>query len=438
MIKYFSRFILWLMMAAQILAATHVYAETSVHKETSDSAKFPIHGELLIYAVDHSHPQYSNELDSKFYETTFKLGTSFALSEHLTFNLRGAFGMVRGQSRDLTFVENKTETLFDLWNLQGEGLFGGHFGFTIGRQNFEFGDGFLVWDGASDEATVWTTDMRSMPGVRINWQSDSLTLTLFTARTEKPFLVLDGFLDAHYGKSDLHGIHLAIADTPWGNWEVAAFLRDDDSIVNADTLALSLRGEHTLQILPALSLAGELVKEYGSVQLLGGLPSASTQDRDAWAGHFDATWQFAGIFQPHIKISRVIMSGDDPTTSDYEGYDPMFIGWTDWGEWFVGSITSWEVFSTNERATLIEFGLNPSPTTRLRVQLYDIKLDREWVAGAGRNWSREVNVIFDWTPPGQVIYGLAANLAEPRSAARAFVGDDESRLELMAWLMWFF
>jgi hypothetical protein len=409
-----------------------------VHAASGDSEVLPIHGELMIYAVDHSHPQYNRELDSKFVETTLKIGTSLAIGPHLTANLRGAFGMVRGQSSDLTFVENKTDTLLDLWNLQGEGLFGGRFGFVIGRQNFEFGDGFLVWDGVSDEVTVWTAEMRSMPGVKINWQGEFGELTLFSARTDKPMLVLDGFLGAHYGKSDLHGIHLATTDTQWGKWEVAAFLRDDDSKLEADTLALSLRGTHSPEALPALSLAGELVKEYGSVHLLAGLPSVSSQDRDAWAGHFDVTWQFSGPLKPMVKLSRIIMSGDDPTTSDYEGYDPMFIGWTDWGQWFVGSISSWEVFSTNERATLFEFGLNPGPTTRLRLQLYDIKLDREWVSGAGRNWSREVNVVFDWTPPGQVVYGLAANYAEPRSAAHAFVGDNESRLELMAWVMWFF
>ncbi len=402
------------------------------------SAESPIHGELMIFAVDHSHPQYNRNLDASFIETTFKLGTQLSLGEHLSANLRGAFGSVWGQSRDLTFVQDETDALLDIWNLEGKGLLGGSFGFTVGRQEFGFGDGFLVWDGVSDKATVWTAGMRSMPGVRVNFQQGPLDLTLFSARTDKPILVLDGYLGEHHGKSRIHGIHLAIDATTAGNWEVAAFLRDDDSEIQADTLALSVRGEYNAKLFPALTLTGELVKESGTVRLLHGLPSASTQDRDAWGGHLDARWQFSAPLQPHLKISRIVMSGDDPNTRDYEGYDPMLFGWVDWGTWFVGSISSWEVFSTNERVSLIELGLQPSTTTRLRIQFYDINLDREWSPGAGRNWSREINTIFDWTPPGPRIYGLAVNYAQPQSAARAFVGDDQSRLELMVWVIWHF
>lgn len=410
----------------------------SVEAGTNTPGEAAIHGELLIFAVDHSNPQYNRNLDSSFVETTFKIGTHISLGEHFSINLRGALGSVWGQSKDLTFVQDETDTLFDLWNLEAKGPFGGGFGFTLGRQEFGFGDGFLVWDGVSDKATVWTAEMRSMPGVRVGWQHDSMELTLFSARTQKPILVLDGFLGDHHGKSRLHGAHLAIDNTPLGNWELAAFLRDDESIIEADTLALSLRGEHTLSSLPALSLAGELVKESGTVRLLHGLPSTSTQDRDAWGGHFDATWQFSAAVQPYLKISRIMMSGDDPNTRDYEAYDPMLFGWSDWGTWFVGSISSWEVFSTNERVSLVELGLRPSSTTHLRLQFYDIELDREWTEGAGRNWSQEINTILDWTPQGPVVYGFAVNYARPQSAAKAFVGDDQSRLELMAWLIWQF
>lgn len=411
---------------------------TQADAKTTGSDGLPIHGELLVFAIDHSNPRYNRNLDAGFLETTLKIGTQLPLGEHMSANLRGTFGSVWGQSEDLTFVQDETETLLDLWNVQGEGLFGGGFGFTIGRQEFGFGDGFLVWDGVSDKATVWTAGIRSMPGVRVNWRNGPLELTLFSARTQKPILVLDGFGGGHHGRSRLHGVHLAIDTTPLGNWEVAAFSRDDDSIIDADTLALSVRGEHTLKLLPALSLAGELVRESGTVRLLDGLPSASAQDRNAWGGHLDATWKFSAPMEPYLKISRVMMSGDDPDTRDYEGYDPMFFGWVDWGTWYVGSISAWEVFSTNERASLVELGLRPSSTTHLRVQFYDIQLDRESSPGAGRNWSHEINTILDWTPPGPLIYGLAMNYAEPRSAAHAFVGDHQSRLEVIAWLIWHF
>lgn len=417
-----------------LLAPVATGAQTQAEKTLG-----PITGELMIFAIDHTHPFYRDELDSSFAEGVFKLGTSLHPTANAQINLRAGFSMVRGDSRDLTFVENETETALDLWNLQLDDLFVTGLSMTLGRQELRIGDGFVVWDGASDQAAIWTGAFSSLTGARLDYRFGRTTTTLFSMRTNREFFQLDGFLGPHEGKSSLHGVHLGITETPAGDWELGVFARDDDSVLDNDTLAFSLRGTHTLAAAPRWTLAGEYVKEIGHTKILAGRPAATTQDRDAWAGHFDVRYRFGDdSTSPYVKLRRVLFSGDDPTTNDYEGYDPMFFGWVDWGQWYLGSISSWEVFSTNERVSMLEVGAFASRNVKLRAMLFDIDLDREWTPGAGRQWSREINLILDWTPSDKLFCGVAVNYARPQRAAKAFVGDDNSRVESMVWVIRYF
>lgn len=101
----------------------------------------------------------------------------------------------------------------------------------------------------------------------------------------------------------------------------------------------------------------ETAVDLWNLELSDRRPAATTQDRDAWAGHLDARYRFGDdTTSPYVKLRRVLFSGDDPTTNDYEGYDPLFFGWVDWGQWYLGSISSWELFSTNERVSMLEVG----------------------------------------------------------------------------------
>ena len=138
-------------------------------------------------------------------------------------------------------------------------------------------------------------------------------------------------------------------------------------------------------------------------------------------------------FAPFFKASYIYYSGDDPTTADNEGFDPLFYGWKDWGQWFVGSINSWTLSPTNQQATMLEAGLYPSQTTMFRAQYYDFDLDYESVPGAGTNWSREIDLILDWFPSETLFFGAAMNFIKPNESAKAFYGDDKDVTEIVLW-----
>jgi hypothetical protein len=87
---------------------------------------------------------------------------------------------------------------------------------------------------------------------------------------------------------------------------------------------------------------------------------------------------------------------------------------------------------------MLEVGAFATRNVKLRAMLFDIDLDREWTPGAGKQWSREINLVLDWTPSDKLFYGAAVNYARPQRAAKAFAGDDASRVESMVWVIRYF
>lgn len=379
-------------------------------------------------------PYFTDDLEASFIEPILRLGTNIHLTKWIDINFRGAFTAVAGGSKDLTGVEDETETLLDLWNVELKELFGQPLSVTIGRQELSFGDGFLIYDGVAEEAAVLGTPLRSFYAARVTYAPEPFSFDLFTALTEDDYVMYDWFLTPFKGRSRLFGGNAHLDKEDIGIWDVLVFYRDDTSDLENDTLSMSLRGEYSIPFFPLLTLSGELVKQYGNTKLSQGVLSNSTQNRDSWGGHIDTTVRFKDIpFSPYIKGSFISLSGDDPDTSEVEAYDPMFFGWGDWGKWWIGSITSWELVTTNENVWLIETGISPTKTTKLRVQLFDFRLDKEIIAGTGREWSREMNVILDWYPTEKIYSGLEFGYAHPRKAAKAFNGDNENVVEVSAW-----
>jgi len=150
--------------------------------------------------------------------------------------------------------------------------------------------------------------------------------------------------------------------------------------------------------------------------------------------HIDVALSFKKArLLPYIKGSFISLGGDDPATTDVEAYDPLFFGWVDWSKWWIGSITSWELVTTNEKVWMLEAGITPTQATQFRIQFLDFNLNKEMSPGSGRQWSQEINTIFDWYPAENSFYGIALNYAHPRGAAVAFNGDNENVTELVVW-----
>lgn len=215
------------------------------------------------------------------------------------------------------------------------------------------------------------------------------------------------------------------------------FVKDDKSGLKSDTTALSLRVTYETPTDISFTLTGEIVSEWGTTMAKDHSLAATKRDRQSIGGHIDGALSFKNLpFSPYLKGRYAHFPGDDPSTANTnEAFDPMFYSFKDWGSWFVGSINSYNLTNTNERAVMAEVGLSPSPTTMLRAQYYEFWLDREVTPNAGKEWSEEVNIIFDWFPNEYFFAGMEFGWARPRKAAKEHPGfGDKTTTEVVTWI----
>ncbi len=406
-------------------------------EEIDSKEKIEFYGDFLSYIVywDNPYFQSDKELNSYYVEPTFRLGTNIHPSDKVDFKLRGSLCAVAGDSKNLTGAKNEIEPVLDLWNVEFKELLDKPLSIKIGRQEIGIGDGFVIWDGVSESAAVSSTPLRSFYAGRVTYSPQYFNLDLIAALTEHDFIVYDSFLQGYRGRSGLLGGNIHIENEIIGNWDFGIYFRDDTSDLGNDTNAISLKGEYAIPHIPILTLSGEAVKQYGTTKMSHGTLSASTHDRNAWGGHIDATFSFKETkFAPYIKGSFRYLSGDDPDTSDVEAYDRMFTGCVDWSKWRIGIINATELLSTNVKMSLIEGGISPTDTTKLRVQLMDFSLDEEIIIDGGKKWSKEVGIILDWFPSKKRFYGVQVGYANPQKAAKSFNQDDQNTTEVVAWV----
>jgi hypothetical protein len=314
---------------------------------------------------------------------------------------------------------------------------------TLGLQNLEYGDGFLIYDGVSDKRAVWTTPLRGFYAVKAVYETEDSQFDAFAAIVDDGYTSYESYLTdftTRTGDRNLYGANWHKESQKWGNWDFGLFYREDDSSLDSDTLALSQRVSYTFDLwpeekyLPQLTLKGEVVEQFGRTKVQNHALTASRTDRQSVGGHMDVKASFADVkFTPYVKSSYIYLPGDDPDTADNEAFDPMFYGFSDWGQWFIGSINSYNLFNFNQRTIAAEAGMYPSETTSLRAMYFYTDLDRQLTAGAGRQWSHEVNVIFDWYPNEFFFAGGEFGWAQPLKAAEAYAGDDDETTEIVLW-----
>ena len=406
--------------------------------------KIRIKGSLWTYYISQDN-SYFGKTSSHFLETTARIGVEAKLTDNISADIQLLGENAIGDATDYTGVTT------DDWNVEPElanitygNILDEPLSVTLGRQNLEYGDGFLIYDGYSDKRAVWTMSMRSFYAIKGVYKLDSLQLDAFAAMVDQDYKSYETFLtDAttRTGRRNLYGGNLHFEKEKYGIWDFGVFYKEDKSALDSDTLVLSQRGSYTFDlwpqshILPQLILEGEIVEEFGRTKVQNYALTTSRHDRRSFGGHIDSTLCFTKLnWSPYVRASYIHLPGDDPDTSNNEAFDPMFYGFKDWGKWLIGSINSYNLFNSNQRTVMAEVGLHPTEATMVRGFYFYTRLDRQIMDDAGKNWSHEFNIIFDWYPNKWFFCGAEFGYAHPLNAARAYAGDDQDTTEFVLWV----
>lgn len=280
------------------------------------------------------------------------------------------------------YVEAK-DVMFD--NAWGEwrNMFGSPFSVRIGRQDLIYGDGFILMDGtpqdgsqtfAFDAAKLslahdWgTSDLLYAKLAEVGYQ-DADDEDLYGIYNKFKFDNIDGLgLEPYFlvrnknDAPDFSGFtHPANPNPATGQPYAYTYpFGPYDPSPKEQTFLLGMRATYGFDIQDGVNLAfaAEGGKQWGNVDFTGSpLGDMSkgysryalddTVERDAWGGQFSSTLSFNNMaWKPSVRAGVSYMSGDDPTTADYEGWDDFYSQWPKYSELYVYSLYDGFKFAT--------------------------------------------------------------------------------------------
>ena len=293
---------------------------------------------------------------------------------------------------------------------------------SYGRQDFQVGDGFLIWDGNLDQfdkGAYWLaprTAFRRAGLARINTQPVRADLFYLDSDRDQDHTELAGanfeYVDAELGSLGAMYFHVLDAGEPnvWGPRE------------GMDVWSVRATGI-TFPSLPDLSLWGQYVWQTGNGR-------DSSFDAEAW--FVELQYGFTSLpWSPSLSYRYAHFSGDPDDSDDRrEDFDPFFYGWSrGWGTWFQGEITGeYLLFNSNQNNHMLHLAASPSEELSVGLILYRFDLDKPDYYGtpvSSTRFADELNLYADWSLNDSVSVSAAYALASPRTAAKEAFGDDE-------------
>ncbi|MBU1086536.1 MAG: alginate export family protein [Candidatus Omnitrophica bacterium] len=404
----------------------------------ASGAKVKFYGSLDIVGYTQEGVNFTKGNTVAFAENIAKLGAKTQFTDEVSGDFRivsantsGDDSLFYGTATDNTMVD------VDLANLTFSDIGSFNIDLTLGRQEIVIGDGFIIGDGRADTVAQWSVPLKSFDGARATLNNDFGTVDCFAAFIDNDWTQYLGSYDAgppeyqdqlpltaYTGGGELYGVNLHHE-----KWDIGAFFKDDNSELENDTVALSVKALYEVPAISGLTLDGEIVRQLGSTSVdRANLLTDRKLDREAWGGHMDATYKFESCrFAPYIGTSYIYFSGDDADSTDTnEAFDPLFFDDTDNGKWYIGNIVGGQgqIINSNEKVIKLELGCTPDSSTQLRLQFFNIRLDRGIDYDFTRkNYANEVNLIFDYWPNEIFYCGAQFGMSHPLEAARYWNAD---------------
>ena len=301
---------------------------------------------------------------------------------------------------------------------------------SFGRQDFDLGSGFLIWEGATNggnRGAYWLAPREAfeMTGIAKLETHGFIGRAFYLEPdddpdTETKLLALDvEYALAEGGcAADAYPINCAAL----GYYNIVSSDTDTRDGMNVFDVRADTR---PLTSLSGLRLAGEFAYE----------KNGSDLEAYGWYGEIgyaadDLPWS------PYLSYRYAFFSGDEASTSGKsESFDPLFYDGPDWGTWTQGEILGeWVLANSNLISHTIRLNAYPTDKLTLTALYYYFLLDDPGAAGVDdHDFSQEFNLIADYVVNGNLSVGLVGAVSVPEDAAKQFTGGDDTWSELIAY-----
>ena len=306
---------------------------------------------------------------------------------------------------------------------------------SLGSQAYQVGNGFLIFDGASDggERGGFWLGLRSafdMAGI--------VRLTTGNWMVEAVYLDPDDVPDSNT-KVGGTNIEYTLGDAGvvgGGYWNI--YESDNDA---RDGLSVfDIRADLTPFENRAVSLAGEFVKEKNG------------KLNDSWAAYGQVGYDFGlgedVTLKPAVSYRYANFSGDNLDSDTDNSFDPLFYGFNDWNEWYIGEITGEYIAgNSNFNAQTVKVAVKPTNSITAYFFYHYFRLN-EFTdnliprpplppVGSGaienKSFGHEVNLIMDWAVTDHFNVSATANILVPAEGGRDFFGSSDNWMLAMLW-----
>jgi len=201
-------------------------------------------------------------------------------------------------------------------------------------------------------------------------------------------------------------------------------VRDVDLSAIGDEIAEKLKTyDFRADVYPTenLALSGELALQRGGDRFHG----------EGWWVQAKYTFNLSNLlFKPTIAYRYAVTTGDDPNTSDLEGFFVLAYGFTDYETWFQGEITgNWILDNSNQHTHLVLVTAELLDSLTFTGAYLNIGLDEPGALGAGifsDDFGNEMNLLLDWAATDHLTLTAAMASLFPGDAAKEFTGGGQT------------
>jgi len=300
---------------------------------------------------------------------------------------------------------------------------------SFGRQQYVAGNGFLFYSQSSNgknRGGYWLGERRA---------ADFLGKVTFNTGKLKTDLIYLNADDNPNTNTKLGGVTLDYQDEKWGYLGGGYYHLNSNTDLRQGMDVYDIRGQYKpFKVLDApewiqpLTFEGEYVYE----------KNGSALEAHGW--YASVGYEFADVaMQPSLTYRYAAFSGDEAGSSKNEGFDPLFYGFNDWGQWYQGEIMGEYVLSNsnlNTHAFILK--TQPTDTITARVIYYIFQLDEKETFGENGgvdddDLASEVNFIVDWSPTDRLSFSFVLAAADPDDASKQEYGGNDTWLYGMAW-----
>jgi hypothetical protein len=299
--------------------------------------------------------------------------------------------------------------------------------FSIGRSQYRLGHGFLLYDGASEGGSrggYWTNARKAFEFAAIGRVAPG------PHKGELFYLDKDE-LEENDSGSRLWGANYeySLGETTTLGATYMKWFADAEIKPGRDGLNVFNLRAYTAPIKTVPDLSFEV--EYASER------NGEALESNAWT--LQGAYHLSEFrWKPKVSYRYAFFQGDDPETSSNEAFDPLFLGFYDWGTWWQGEIAG-EYFLSNSNLKSHLFRVHVSPNEAIGggLMFFNFRFDQPLSVGpdvTASDAAFEIDAYTDWKLNQNFTLSLIVAYADPGKGVQQATGRTKNFVYGMAYL----